>query len=255
MVLKLKKKWGLIAILLLWLAVISVILGMTLTEQVGAKERLIPIYSVDTGEKKQVSLTFNAAWGDETTDEILNLLDEYGIKASFFFVGDFAEKYPESVRKIHNRGHDVGNHSMKHVLPTRQSYKEICEDITRCNEVLQGITGQEPTLYRAPSGDYDNNTIGATQSLGMTAVQWDCDSIDWKNKSPDEIHRRIMKKLSPGSIVLFHLGKENTLKALPGLIEEMQKQGYEIVPLSEMLLKGDTYTDIQGRQRRSEASQ
>ena len=233
---------------LVWLAVIVTVVVLTATKAVNAAPRRVPVYCVDTDEKK-IALTFNAAWGDETTDAVLDILDRYGVKATFFFVGAFAEQYPESVRRIANAGHEIGNHSMRHKNPTKQAYAEILSDISACSELLASLTGLSPRLYRAPSGAYDNKTIEAAESLGMTAVQWSADSIDWKNPSPEAIVQRILKKAAPGGIVLLHLGKENTLRALPGLLRELRSQGYEFVTVGELLLPGETYVDANGIQR------
>lgn len=246
-----KSSIALAVILLIWFAVTVVIFGLTLTQRVNASLRRLPVYCVDTNGEKKAALTFNAAWGDETTDAVLEILDKYGVKASFFFVGDFAEKYPESVRKICNAGHDIGNHSMYHRDPVKQTFSELCSDTNACNELLFSLTGTQPKLYRAPSGSYDDKTVEAAEALGMTAVQWDNDSRDWKMISADEITKHILKNLSPGSIILFHLGKENTLKALPEIIENIQEAGYELVPVSQLLFNGETYIDANGRQHRT----
>lgn len=243
-----KGRVTLIVILLIWLAVASVVFGLTLTQRVSASLRRLPVYCVDTGGEKKISLTFDAAWGDDTTDAVLGTLGKYGVRASFFFVGEFAEKYPDTVRRIYNAGHDVGNHSMHHKDPTKQEYTDLCADIGQCNELLFSLTGREPTLYRAPSGAYDNGVIEAAESLGMTAVQWDNDSIDWKDVSPEKMKARVLNKLSPGSILLFHLGRENTAEALPDILAAVLERGYKIVPVSELLIKEDCTVDRSGRQ-------
>lgn len=249
-----KRDVTLIVLMLLWLAVIITVVTITLSATVSVSERRLPVYSVET-DKKEIALTFNCAWGDEGTDRLLGILKEENIKCSFFFVGNFAEKYPDTVRKIYNMGHSVGNHSMKHSDPTGQEYEEILSDISACNELLYSITGKMPVLYRAPSGSYDNKTIEAAESLGMTAVQWDTDSIDWKNPSPEKIVSRITGKVTNGSIVLFHLGKENTLEAIDGIIETLKEKDYSFVTVEDLLLEGETYIDNTGRQRKAMSDQ
>ena len=234
----------------LWLLILAAVLILTATRAVNAQARRVPVYCVDTDEKK-IALTFNAAWGDETTDTVLEILDRYGVKATFFFVGAFAEQYPESVRRIANAGHEIGNHSMRHKNPTKQAYTEILSDISACSELLASLTGLSPRLYRAPAGAYDNKTIEAAESLGMTAVQWWADSIDWKNPSPEAIVQRIMKKAAPGGIVLLHLGKENTVKALPEMIESLKNEGYAFVTVSELLPAGERSVDKNGVMHRA----
>ena len=233
---------------LIWLAVIVTVVALTATKAVNAEPRRVPVYCVDTEEKK-IALTFNAAWGDETTEAVLETLERYGVKATFFFVGAFAEKYPESVKKIANAGHEVANHSMRHKDPTKQEYAELLSDISACSELLASLTGLSPCLYRAPAGAYDKKTVEAAESLGMTAVQWSADSIDWKNPSPDTIVQRILKKAAPGGIVLLHLGKENTVKALPDLIGSLTEEGYTFVTVSQLFPAGETSVDKNGVMR------
>ena len=244
-----KRDISLIVIMLLWIAVMLFAIAYTISTTVGATERKLPVYSVETEERK-VALTFNCAWGTDGLNEILEILNRENIKCTFFFVGEFAQKYPEAVRKIYNAGHETGNHSMHHKDPVKQEYEEILSDINACNELLFSITGVMPSLYRAPSGSYDNKTVEAAQSLGMTAIQWDVDSIDWKDISYDSLAGRVVSKSSPGSIVLFHLGKENTVRALDRIIKELKENGYSFVAVGELLLQGETYIDHTGRQFR-----
>ena len=238
-----------VVILLVWLAAISFVIFRCLSDTfASATERKIPVYSVETDEK-QIALTFNCAWGDETTDAILDILKENNIKCTFFIVGEFAEKYPESVRKIYNAGHEIANHSMHHTDPVTQQFSEIASDIDECNALLKSITGaSEIKLYRAPSGSYDNKTIEAAESLGMQTIQWDVDSIDWKNPSADTICSRVCNKAKNGSVVLFHLGKENTLEALGEIIKKLKKDGYEFVTVSELIYSDNYDIDHTGRQ-------
>ncbi len=243
-----RKDMSLLVIMLIWIFSIIFVVACSLSTTVSAINRLLPVYSVDTPEK-ELSLTFNCAWDDKGIDDLLTLLQKENIEATFFFVGDFAEKYPEAVRKIYNRGHEIGNHSMKHTDPVTQEFEDIVSDIDECNELLAKITGIMPLLYRAPSGSYDNKTIEAAESLGMTAIQWDVDSIDWKNPSPEKIVSRVSSKVGNGSVILFHLGKENTLKALPEIIRLLKKEGYSFKKTGDLLLQGDTYTDGSGRQK------
>ena len=243
----LKKDVLLIVLMLIWIIVMVSAVTYTIVTTASAEERRLPVYSVETADKK-IALTFNCAWGTEGLDEILEVLKKEDIKCTFFFVGDFAEKYPEAVRRIYNSGHEIGNHSMRHTDPVTQEFSDIVSDINACNELLMTLTGERPSLYRAPSGSYDNKTVEAAQSLGMTAVQWDVDSIDWKNPSPEKIVSRVTGKAANGSIALFHTGKENTVKALPDVIAVLKNRGYSFCSAGELLLSGDTWIDNTGRQ-------
>lgn len=212
-----------------------------------ATQRQLPIYSVDR-EEKICSISFDAAWGNEDTQILIDILGKYNVKATFFVVGDWAEKYPESVKALAEAGNEVMNHSSDHAHFSSLSTEQILSDVSACNEKVAALTGVAPSLFRCPYGEYDDHVIQAVESLGMTAVQWDVDSLDWKGISASEITDRVLQNVRSGSIVLFHNAAIHTPEALPGIIEALQKEGYTIVPVSQLLLQGDTYQDNTGRQ-------
>lgn len=214
---------------------------------VSASSRQLPVYSVQRDDKV-VALSFDAAWGNEDTQTLIDILAKYKIKTTFFVVGDWVDKYPESVRALAEAGHEVMNHSSSHAHFSKLSSDEIVSDITACNEKIAAVTGVTPTLFRCPYGEYDDHVINAVTGMGMTAIQWDVDSLDWKGISADEIQRRVLDKVGSGSIVLFHNAAENTPEALPGIIEALLADGYTIVPVSQILLSGDCTIDNTGRQ-------
>ena len=220
----------------------------TAEEAVAAmnEPREIPIYYVDTDEKV-CAISFDAAWGNEQTPALLDTLDEYEVRTTFFLVKQWADKYPDSVRDIAARGHDVGNHSSTHPHMAQLSSSQQLEEILSCNKSIEKLTGKCPTLFRAPYGEYDNNLIRSLKSEDMYCVQWNIDSLDWKDPSADEIISRVEERLCPGSIILLHNGATNTPEALPGLIEAIRAKGYRIVPISELLPDGDYYTDHEGK--------
>ena len=209
--------------------------------------RQLPVYCVQRDDKL-VALSFDAAWGNEDTQMLIDILDKYSINTTFFVVGDWVDKYPESVKALSDAGNEIMNHSADHAHFSTLSESEIIADITKCNEKIAAITGTTPTLFRCPYGEYDDHVISTINSMGMTAVQWDVDSLDWKGISAGEIQRRVLDKVSPGSIVLFHNAAENTPEALPGIIESLLANGYTIVPVSQILLNGDYTIDHTGRQ-------
>lgn len=226
-----------------------VVAGSTATKVVSAvnDEREIPIYYVDT-DKKVCALSFDAAWGNEQTETLLDILDRYRVKSTFFLVSSWVDSYPESVRDIDSRGHDIGNHSASHphmatLDPDRQK-----EEIDACNAAVQKITGKTPTLFRPPYGEYDNSVVRTVRDdCGMYCIQWNIDSLDWKDPAPDDMIARIKEKLCPGSIILMHNGAKNTPEALPGIIEMIQDEGYTIVPISQLIPKGEYTTDHEGK--------
>ena len=217
---------------------------------VSASKRSLPVYCVQRDDKT-VAVSFDAAWGNEDTQMLIDILDQYGVNATFFVVGDWVDKYPESVRALADAGNEVMNHSTSHAHFSKLSHNEIVRDVNLCSDKIEQITGVRPTLFRCPYGEYDDHVIQAVNSLGMTAVQWDVDSLDWKDISAEEIQRRVLDRVQPGSIVLFHNAAENTPEALPGILESLIANGYRIVPISQLLLQGDCFIDNTGRQCRN----
>ena len=215
----------------------------------SASRRELPVYCVQQDEKL-VALSFDAAWGNEDTQRLIDILNDYGVNTTFFVVGDWVDRYPESVRALAEAGNEVMNHSSSHAHFSALSTKEITTDISACNDKIEAVTGVRPTLFRCPYGEYDDHVIRAVRDLGMTAVQWDVDSLDWKGIPAGQITRRVLDRVQPGSIVLFHNAAEHTPEALPAILEALLADGYRVVPVSRILLEGDCFIDSTGRQCR-----
>ncbi len=228
---------------------LTILVGMLLSENtsVASANRKLPIYSVETDEKK-IAITFDAAWTNQDTDELIEILNKYNAKATFFIVGDWAEKFPESVKAFHNAGHTIANHSDTHKAFSKCSYAEIKEEIVNCNEKLESITGTPVTLVRSPSGDYTNQSLDVCKELNMTMVQWDTDSLDYTKISVDEIVNRVVNGTKNGSILLFHNGVDNTAPALDKVLTELEKDGYIFVSVEDLIYKENYYLDHTGRQ-------
>lgn len=216
-------------------------------------ERELPVYSVER-DGKFVSLSFDAAWGNEDTQELIDILNKYNIHATFFVVGQWADKYPESVKALSDAGNEVMSHSDDHAHFAQLTAEEIRSNISASNEKIKKITGTEPTLFRCPYGEYNDTVISTVNSMGMSAIQWDVDSLDWKGISAGDISDRVLKNVKSGSIVLFHNAAENTPEALPGIIEGLIADGYKIVPVSQILLTGDYTIDNTGMQCQAKAN-
>ena len=184
----------------------------------------------------------------EFLQTLIDILNKYGINTTFFVVGDWVDKYPESVKALSDAGNEVMNHSTSHAHFSQLSSDQIVSDITECNEKIAAVTGVTPTLFRCPYGEYDDHVISVVRGMGMTPVQWNVDSLDWKGISAEEIKTRVLKNVSPGSIILFHNAAENTPEALPGIIEALIADGYKIVPISQILLTGEYMIDHTGKQ-------
>lgn len=209
--------------------------------------RLLPIYSVETDEKK-VSLTFDCAWGADDIPDILNVLEENGIKATFFLVGTWIDKYPDEVKLIAAGGHDIGNHSDSHAHVNKLSYDDNVLDMKKCNEKIQKISRNKVTLYRGPYGEYNNTVIKASKSEGMKVIQWDIDTLDYTGLNPTQMCKRINDKIRNGSIILMHNDTDYTAKGLQQIIDTIEALEYEIVPVSELIYTENYEINHEGRQ-------
>ena len=221
--------------------------------QTVATSRKLPIYCVET-QKKEIALTFDAAWGNSDTDVLIELLEKNEAKATFFTTGEWVEKYPKDVRKLYAAGHEIQNHSDKHPHPNELSYESLVQDTAACDEKIYAITGIYPTLYRAPYGEYNDKVIETMKSMRKQVIQWDVDSVDWKDPTPDEMVQRVLSKVGNGSILLFHNDAKNTPQALEKLLPELKNQGYEIKCVSEILIKGKFRMNNEGRMISAEDS-
>jgi len=222
----------------------------TMDNQAGGRE--LPIYCVDTEEKK-VALSFDAAWGNEDTEKILAILKEHDLRVTFFMTGGWVENYPDDVKAILEAGHDLGNHSENHKNMSELSDEEKREEILSVHRKVKEITGYDMFLFRPPYGDYDNALIDVLKDCEYYAIQWDVDSLDWKNEGVDAILETVTehKNLGNGSIILCHNGAEYTAQALDELIDGLEAEGYAIVPVSELIYKDNYHMNYEGRQIRN----
>ena len=213
----------------------------------SGKARKIPIYNVE--KEEVISLSFDAAWGNEDTQALIDILGKYKIKATFFVVGEWVDKYPESVKALSDAGHEIMNHSNTHPDMATLSLDKMLEEIRACGEKIEKVTGKKPNLFRPPYGSYNNTLIEALESEQYYCIQWDVDSLDWKDPSVDQLVKNVTAKVKPGSICLFHNAAKNTPEALPQIIEALLADGYQFVPISELILKENYVIDHAGVQR------
>ena len=213
----------------------------------AVSKRELPVYSVER-DGKFCSLTFDAAWGNEDTQQLIDTLERYDVKATFFVVVEWVDKYPESVKALHDAGHEVMNHSDVHPHMSKMSARDIVAEVNAANDKIEAVTGVRPTLFRCPYGEYDDNVVGTINGMGMHVIQWNVDSLDWKDLDAGEIYDRVTSRMEPGSIVLFHNAAKHTPEALPSIIENLLSEGYSLVPVSQLLLEGDYYIDHTGKQ-------
>lgn len=217
-----------------------------------ASDKLVPIYSVDRNDK-YISLTVDAAWGNEYTDEIIDILDRYNVTITFFTVDFWANEYPEDIKKLKLHGHEIGNHSATHPDMANLSSDEIKEEILKTWETQQKYAGSSAVrLFRAPYGSYNNRLIRICRDYGFECIQWDVDSIDWKKDADvDSVVKRVISKTRSGSIILMHNNSSVITKVLPQVIEALLKDGYIFVPVSQLIYKGNYTIDANGIQHTS----
>ncbi len=164
--------------------------------------------------------------------------------------GGWIEKYPDDVKAIAAAGHDLGNHSENHKHMSQLSKEQSIEEIMKPHNKVKELTGIDMNLFRPPYGDYNNTLIQATREAGYHCIQWDVDSLDWKDYGAKSIVDTVVNNnhLGNGSIILCHNGAKYTKDALESMITGLKDKGYEIVPISQLIYTGEYYMDHEGRQ-------
>lgn len=243
-------KYGIFA-----LAAFAVLRGLILTagssirvsNSVNGRE--LPIYCVETKEPK-IALTFDAAWGNEDTQKILEILKKHDVHVTFFMTGGWVENYPDDVKAILAAGHDLGNHSENHKNMSQLSDAEKKEELMKVHDKVRTLTGYEMFLFRPPYGDYDNAVVNVAKDCGYYTIQWDVDSLDWKDYGVDSVIKTVTehKHLGNGSIILCHNGAKYTAQALDTLITKLKEKGYTFVPVSELIYRDGYHMNVEGRQ-------
>ena len=226
-----------------------VVAGESVTVSNSVDGRELPIYCVETQEKK-IALSFDAAWGNEDTAKILEILKKHDVHVTFFMTGGWVESYPDDVKAILAAGHDLGNHSENHKNMSQLSDEEKKEELMQVHTKVQELTGYDMFLFRPPYGDYDNAVVNVAKDCGYYTIQWDVDSLDWKDYGVDSIIKTVTqhKHLGNGSIILCHNGAKYTAQAFDTLIATLKNEGYTFVPLSELIYKDGYHMNHEGRQ-------
>lgn len=210
--------------------------------------KLLPVYKVDTKEN-EVSLTLNCAWNASDIDSILNTLEKNNCKITFFMVGDWVKKFPEAAKKIKEAGHEIATHSNTHPHVNQLSYEENVKEIQDSVKLIKDITGADVKLYRPPYGEYNDTVIKSANDKGLIPIQWSLDTLDYTNLTGTQMWERLEKKLSNGDIILMHNGAKHTADSLEMIIQSINKKGYKIVPVSELVYHENYIIDINGTQK------
>lgn len=209
----------------------------------------VPIYKVNTEEAK-VALTINCAWNADDIDLILQTLEKHQINVTFFTVGEWIEKYQESAKKIYEAGNELANHSYSHPHVNNLNLEKNKEQISKCSDLIEKITGKPSTLYRGPYGEYNDTVIQVANETGHICIQWSIDTLDYKALTGEQMWERIEPNLENGSIILMHNGTENTANSLDMIITNIKNKGYEIVKVSDLIYKENYKIDNNGVQYR-----
>lgn len=184
---------------------------------------------------KQVALTFDDGPHPAYTPKILAILNRFNVKATFFLVGEMAEKYPDLVRAEVAAGHSIANHTYHHVNLLRIPPGAVATEIQACGDVLQAIAGRSIRLFRPPGGDYNRQVAEVAEALGYTTVLWTDDPGDYANPGKRTIEQRVLRAIGNGGIILVHDGIQQTVDVLPTIIRYLKRNGYQFVTVDEML--------------------
>ncbi|HAT4282411.1 TPA: polysaccharide deacetylase family sporulation protein PdaB [Clostridium perfringens] len=232
------------------IALVVIIAIFTLPIKVFAKDNK-PIHCVDREDKK-ISLTFDVNWAEnDYLYEILDLLDENNVKATFFIMGKWVI-YPEGNREklveIHKRGHEIGNHSYVHPDFKNIGKDRMIEEVKKTEEIIEKEIGVKTNLFRFPSGSYSQEGLSAIEGLQYKSIQWDVDSVDWKGESKEKEYKKVVNNVKGGSILLYHNNGKYTVENLKEIIPKLKSEGYEFVKISDIIYENSYEIDDNGKQ-------
>lgn len=238
---------SIITVVLLFCVATTVNTSKNTVQTSSTTSKLLPIYNVQTDEKK-VAFTMNCAWNADDIDTILKVLEDNQTKITFFMVGDWIDKFPEAVKKISDAGHEIASHSNTHPHVNNLSYEDNIKEIEESNNKIEKITGSRTTIYRSPYGEYNDTVIKAAQDKGYYTIQWNLDTLDYTGLSGDEMWNRLKDKLNAGDIILSHNGTAHTADSLDMLIKNIKAKGFDIVKVSELIYKDNYSINSNGTQ-------
>ena len=196
------------------------------------------VYCRNIQKEKKIALTFDDGPHPRFTKQILDILAEYGVTATFFIIGVNAENYPESLKMIMDSGCEIGNHTYSHIRIDKMSETELEKEIRRCEDVLYTMTGRRPSVFRPPEGRVPKSLLPISEKLGYDVVLWSIDTLDWTHNSSENIYTVIRDNLAGGDIILMHdyvSGSNTACGALKRLIPELLSEGYKFVTVSELI--------------------
>jgi peptidoglycan/xylan/chitin deacetylase (PgdA/CDA1 family) len=180
------------------------------------------------------ALTFDDGPHPYKTPELLDILDDLGVRATFFIVGVQAVRHPELLAEIVKRGHGVANHSWSHRNMPLLDAEEAFDEIAFCSQAIEAITGIRPRFFRPPGGNWNNRVIETAAGLGLVTILWNVNAYDTTAKSPSETALLVIRNSGPGSIILMHGGMDNTIAAIPMIVTGLRDKGLLFSTLGQM---------------------
>lgn len=214
----------------------------------GYSTRKVPVYCVETDEKR-VAISFDAAWGADKTKQIVDICKEYNVRATFFLVGFWVDKYGDMVKYIDENNFEIGTHSNTHPDMVKLSSSEQDMELKKSIELIKAITNKNVELFRAPYGSYNNSLLDVAESNNLITIQWDVDSLDWKGLSAEALTTRIINNVKNGSIILCHNNSDHIVEALPMILDRLCKKGYTVGAVGDLIYKNNYTIDRTGLQK------
>jgi polysaccharide deacetylase family sporulation protein PdaB len=217
------------------------------TAALAAEKKPSAIYKVDT-DQKIVALTFDISWGNKVPEPVLDILEKKQVKkATFFLSGPWTLRHQEIVKRIHRMGFEIGNHGNLHKDFSDYPNSWIIQQVRLSEKAIQQVTGVKTRLIRTPNGDFNPRVIQCLNDMGYTVIQWNTDSLDWKNPGTGAIVNRVLSRAVPGDIILMHASdsSKQIVQALPQIIDGLRAKGYRFVTVSELLAQADVKTKVE----------
>lgn len=220
-----------VIILMLFLVASCAVLGVNI---VTTSNVINGVYYSGNEESNKISLMINVYWGTEYLDGILEILDKYDVKTTFFVGGTWAVKESDMLEKIYEKGHEIGNHGYTHKDQDKLNREQNQKEILTTHNIVKDLLNIDMNLFAPPSGAYSKTTVEVASSLGYQTIMWTRDTIDWRDKDADLIYSRAVKDAKGGDLVLMH-PTEKTLEALENIIITLQEKGLKVTTVSDTL--------------------
>lgn len=198
----------------------------------------IGVYRNHENAAKKIALTFDDGPHPRYTSKILDILDEFGVRATFFFVGENVTYYPDAAREVARRGHEIGNHTFSHPRAVNMGEDELRRELRACEQAIQNATDTSPKLFRPPEGSWNMRVLEIAREQDYSIILWDVDTLDWAHTPADKITSYVLENTKGGNIILMHdyqAGGCDTMQALRMFIPELLFRGFCFVTVSELI--------------------